>query len=77
MTKPLMHLKEQPLLTNDSGLGPYFFVEWDAKDRTPVATVGGMNPVVDLPDLMERLLHVVDELREIQKHLQKGQPNGS
>lgn len=76
MSKPLMHVTEQPLLTNDPNLGPYFFVEWDPKDRTPTATVGGMNLVTDLPDLMERLLHAVDELREIQKHLQRGQANG-
>lgn len=55
-------IHQEPIAPGD----PYVFIEWDV--RNPTLTMGGgLDPEVDIPDLIERLLFVARELRDIQE----------
>jgi hypothetical protein len=55
------------------GMDPYVFISWDKKSREPTLILGGgLTEDVHLPDLVERLQFLADELVA----RQKGKTNG-
>lgn len=66
-----MILHEQEPLS--PGLKPYVYIEWGKTDRIAEITIGGgFKKDVHLPDIIERLRSLADELVVAQK----GQKNG-
>lgn len=66
-----MKIEEQPPLA--PGLDPYIFVSWSKAARVPSLLLGGgFKKDVHLPDLVERLRNLADELVTIQKGMKNG-----
>jgi hypothetical protein len=58
----------------DPTMGPYLWISWDKSTRLPADVIlgGGLKVEVHLPDVIERLRHLADELADVNRDLQSG-----